>query len=181
MIIIELIFGFLIEIMLEIPGALFRWLYFGRKESFSNFLKRNSMYNYIFSFLFIITIILSINYFYNAKSFENCLLDMKFQRENESPGPDLITFKISSNDIAFENNKEKYGLVEVVIDENKSFKTKVFEITKVKNNEYELKALSPYFSLINHYSDDEVYSFFNIESFTIYITLDTKKFVFVKC
>jgi hypothetical protein len=106
---------------------------------------------------------------------------MKFQRENENPGPDLITFKISSNDIVFENNKEKYGLIEVVIDENKSFKTKVFEITNVKNNEYELKAFSPYFSLINHYSDEEVYSFFNIESFTIYITLDDKKFVFVKC
>ena len=181
MIIIELIFGFLIEVLFEFPGAFFRWLYFGRKESFSNFIKRNSIYNYIISFLFIITSGFTIAYLNNSKSVENCILDMKFQRENENPGPDLITFKISSNDIVFEDNKEKYGLVEVVIDVNKSFKTKVFEITNVKNNEYELKALSPYFSLINHYSDEEVYSFFNIESFTIYITLDDKKFVFVKC
>ncbi|WP_445717091.1 hypothetical protein [Flavobacterium sp.] len=181
MIIIEFILEFLKEVLLEVPGGFLRWIYFGRKESFSLFLRKNSIYNYIISFLFIITSGFTIAYLSNSKSVENCILDMKFQRENENPGPDLITFKISSNDIVFENNKEKYGLVEVVIDENKSFKTKVFGITKVKNNEYELKALSPYFSLINHYSDEEVYSFFNIESFIIYITLDSKKFVFVKC
>ncbi|MDP5028712.1 MAG: hypothetical protein NWQ14_10850 [Flavobacterium sp.] len=181
MIVIEFILEFLKEVLLEVPGGFLRWIYFGRKESFSLFLRKNSIYNYIISFLFIITSGFTIAYLSNSKSVENCILDMKFQRENENPGPDLITFKISSNDIVFENNKEKYGLVEVVIDENKSFKTKVFGITKVKNNEYELKALSPYFSLINHYSDEEVYSFFNIESFTIYITLDSKKFVFVKC
>ena len=93
----------------------------------------------------------------------------------------MITFKISSNDIVFEDNKEKYGLVEVVIDENKSFKTKVFEITKVKNNEYELKVLSPYFSYKTNYSENQVYSFFNKKGFTINITLEDKKFVFIKC
>ena len=82
MIIIELIFGFLIEVLFEIPGAFFRWLYFGRKESFSNFIKRNSIYNYIISFLFIITSGFTIAYLSNSKSVENCILDMKFQREN---------------------------------------------------------------------------------------------------
>ena len=58
---------------------------------------------------------------------------MKFERQNDSPGPDLITFKISSNDTCFlKKYIEKYGLVEVVIDDKKSFKTKVFEITKIK-------------------------------------------------
>jgi hypothetical protein len=111
MILIELIFGFLIEVLFEIPGAFFRWLYFGRKESFSNFIKRNSIYNYIISFLFIITSGFTIAYLSNSKSVENCILDMKFQRENENPGPDLITFKISSNDIVFENeNSFRYKI-----------------------------------------------------------------------
>ncbi|TDR24325.1 hypothetical protein IP97_00985 [Flavobacterium cheniae] len=181
MIIIELIFGFLIEVLFEIPGAFFRWLYFGRKESFSNFIKRNSIYNYIISFLFIITSGFTIAYLNNSKSVENCILDMKFQRENENPGPDLITFKISSNDIVFENNKEKYGLVEVIIDYKKSFKTMMFEISKIGEKQYELNVSSPYFTYKTHYSEEQVYSFFNNKGFTIFITLDGKKFVFVKC
>ncbi len=56
----ELIFEFIKEILMEIPGAFFRWLYFGRKESFSEFLKNSSIYNYLFSFLFIIVIVLII-------------------------------------------------------------------------------------------------------------------------
>ena len=181
MIVVEFILEFLKEILLEVPGGFLRWLYFGRKESFSLFLRRNSIYNFIISFLLITITGFTIAYLSNSKSLEYCILDMKFERQNESPGPDLITFKISSNDIVFEKYIEKYGLVEVVIDEKKYFKTKVFEITKIKNNEYKLKVLSPYFSLINHYSDEEVHSFFYVEGFSIYITLDNKKFVFVKC
>ncbi len=181
MIVVELILEFLKEILLEVPGGFLRWLYFGSKESFSLFLRRNSIYNFIISLLLITTIGFTIAYLSNSKSLENCILDMKFERQNESPGPDLITFKISSNDIVFEKFIEKYGLVEVIIDEKKSFKTKVFEITKIKNSEYKLQVLSPYFSLINHYSDEEINSFFHEEGFSIYITLDGKKFVFVKC
>jgi hypothetical protein len=181
MIVVEFIFEFLKEFLLEVPGGYLRWLYFGRKESFSIFLRRNSIYNFIISFLLIITSGFTIAYLSNSKSFEYCVQDMKFERQNESPGPDLITFKILSNDIVFEKHIEKYGLVEVVIDEKKSFKTKVFEVTKIGKNEYKLKILSPYFSLINHYSDEEVHSFFYEEGFSIYITLDNKKFIFVKC
>ena len=181
MIVVEFILEFLKEFLLEVPGGYLRWLYFGRKESFSIFLRRNSIFNFIISFLLIITSGFTIAYLSNSKSFEYCVQDMKYERQNESPGPDLITFKILSNDIVFEKHIEKYGLVEVVIDEKKSFKTKVFEVTKIGKNEYKLKILSPYFSLINHYSDEEVHSFFYEEGFSIYITLDNKKFIFVKC
>lgn len=139
------------------------------------------MYNYIFSFVFITIIILSITCFYNAKSVENCILVMKFQRENENPGPDLITFKISSDSDLFESNIDQYGLVEVVIDAKKTFKTKMFKISKTGENQYELNVSSPYFTYKTDYSEEQVYSFFNNKGFTINITLDDKKFVFVKC
>lgn len=181
MIVVEFILEFLKEILLEVPGGFLRWLYYGRKESFSLFLRKNSIYNFIISFLLITTSGFTIAYLSNSKPLEYCILEMKFERQNDSPGPDLITFKISSNDTVFEKYIEKYGLVEVVIDDKKSFKTKVFEITKIKNNIYRLKVLSPYFSLINYYSDEEVHSSFYVEGFSIYITLDNKKFVFVKC
>ena len=93
----------------------------------------------------------------------------------------MIIFKISSNDIVFENNKEKYGLVEVIIDDKKSFKTMMFEISKIGEKQYELNVSSPYFTYKTHYSEEQVYSFFNNKGFTIFITLDGKKFVFVKC
>jgi hypothetical protein len=122
-----------------------------------------------------------IAYLNNSKSVENCILEMKFQRENENPGPDLITFKISSNSYVFESNIEQYGLVEVIIDDKKSFKTKMFEISKIGENQYELNVSSPYFTYKTHYSEEQVCSFFNNKGFTINITLDDKKFVFVKC
>ena len=136
MIVVEFILEFLKEILVEVPGGFLRWLYYGRKESFSLFLRRNSIYNFIISFLLITTSGFTIAYLSNSKSLEYCILEMKFERQNDSPGPDLITFKISSNDTVFEKYIEKYGLVEVVIDHKKSFKTKVFEITKIKNNIY---------------------------------------------
>lgn len=181
MIVIELIIEFLKEILLEVPGGFLRWLYFGRKESFLLFLRRNSSYNFIISFLFITISGFAIAYFSNSKSVENCILDMKFERQNVNPGPDLIIFKISSNDDIFESSIEKYGLVEVVIDDKKSFKTMMFEISKIGKYQYELNLNSPYFTYKTHYSEEQVYSFFNNKGFEISITLDGKKFIFVKC
>lgn len=181
MIVVEFILEFLKEILLEVPGGFLRWLYFGRKESFSLFLRRNSIYNFIISFLLITTSGFTIAYLSNSKSPKYCILDSKFERQNKSPGPDLITFKILSNCEVFEKNIEQYGLVEVFIDGKKSFKTMMFEISKIGEKQYELNVSSPYFTYKTHYSEEQVYSFFNNKGFTIFITLDGKKFVFVKC
>jgi hypothetical protein len=60
----EFIAQFITEILLKIPGAFLRWLYFGRKEKFSVFLdKSDGAYNYIVSFGLIIVVVLLILFF----------------------------------------------------------------------------------------------------------------------
>lgn len=120
--------------------------------------------------------------FLNCKTTDNCILKIDFQKESEAPGPDLITFTITSNEKEFEKQIEEYGLIEVIFNQKKSFKTKVFEIIKIKETNYELKAMTPYFSLIDYYTEEQVYALFNKSSnMQINITLNDKKFVFKKC
>lgn len=126
--------------------------------------------------------ILSIFLFLSCKTTDNCISRIAFKKQLESPGPDLITFSLTSNEREFEKYIEEYGLIEVVFNEKKFFKTKVFEIIKIEGNNYELKAMSPYFSLIDYYTEEQVYTLFNESSnMQINITLNDKKFVFTKC
>jgi hypothetical protein len=45
---------FIREFILVIPGAFLRWLYFGKKQPFSIYLNKNSIYDYLLSFIIII-------------------------------------------------------------------------------------------------------------------------------
>ena len=131
--------------------------------------------------ILLFSLLLSLFFHLSCKPISNCILDMNFERMTEGPGPDLITFNITSNEMDFEKYIEEYGLIEVIFNENKSFKTKVFGIIKTKNDFYELKISTPYFSLIK-YTDEGVYSLFNeSKDMIINITLKDKTFVFKKC
>lgn len=120
--------------------------------------------------------------FLSCKSDSNCVSDIRFERENINPGPDLITFTIICNQSDFEKNIESYGLVEVIFNKKKTFKSDFFEIIKLKNNLYELKVRSPYFSFKNYHSEKQIYNLYKESSkMQINITLNNNKFVFTKC
>ncbi len=120
--------------------------------------------------------------FLSCKSNKNCILDINFKRQSETPGPDLISFTITSKEKVFENYIEENGLIEVIFNNEKSFKSKVFGIIKIDENKYKLKIRSPYFSIIDYYTDEEIYTLFNNSPKTIInITLNDKKFIFSKC
>tara|TARA_Y100000815_G_scaffold274949_2_gene310794 strand:+ start:284 stop:688 length:405 start_codon:yes stop_codon:yes gene_type:complete len=128
-------------------------------------------------------ILLSVlSLFLSCKSANNCILDINFHKNVNAPGPDLITFTITSNQEEFENHIEEHGLIEVVFNKKKTFKSPLFGITKLNDNTFELKVASPYFSLVDHYTEKQVYSLFNeSKNMIINITLKGKIFVFKKC
>ncbi|NJM80468.1 MAG: hypothetical protein HC854_14165 [Flavobacterium sp.] len=107
---------------------------------------------------------------------------MHFRRTTEGPGPDLITFTITSKEKEFEKSIENYGLIEVIYNDNDSFKSPVFGITKIKEDTYKLEVSSPHFLLEEYYKDEDIYTLFNeSKEMTINITLNDKTFVFKKC
>ncbi len=132
-------------------------------------------------YLILICILNSI-LFLSCKSNNYCILDIEFKRQSDAPGPDLITFTITSNEDEFENHIEEYGLIEVVFNKKKKFKSLLFGIKKLKDNTFGLKVSTPYFSIIDYYKDDDIYYLFNeSKSMIINITLNDKTFVFKKC
>ena len=59
--IIDFIFGFIRELLFEIPGASIRWMYFRGKRSFKDILDDDeTIYNFQLSILFVIILVLII-------------------------------------------------------------------------------------------------------------------------
>jgi hypothetical protein len=98
--------------------------------------------------------------FSNCSSENNCVIDMQFERIEEEPGPDLITFTIISNDDLFKRDIEKIEVIEVYFNEKKTFKSLLFAIKKTERNKYELKVSSPYFSIIEYLNKEKIYELF---------------------
>lgn len=126
--------------------------------------------------LILLSYITSSNYIFK----NNCILDFQFETCNE-PGPDLIIFNIKSNEKSFGENIENFETVEVYFNEKKSFKSNLFLVKKIKDNTYELKISSPYFS-INYLENEEIYKLFN-QSNKLQIKLNRNKenVTFRKC
>lgn len=132
---------------------------------------------------FLVSFFILLQLFLNCEPLDNCITNIQFKRlSDKAPGPDLIIFKITSNEKNFEKYFEEHGLIEVIFNNKKTFKTDVFEINKMQNSDYELKVLSPYFSIIDYYTDEQIYSLFDGSSnMIINVTLNNKTFVFTKC
>jgi hypothetical protein len=130
--------------------------------------------------LYFCLILLSSITFSNYIFKNNCILDFQFETWNE-PGSDLIIFNIKSNEKSFRKNIENFEVVEVYFNEKKSFKSNLFLIKKIKNNTYELKISSPYFS-IDYLKKEEIYKLFK-QSDKLKIKLKSNKdiLIFSKC
>ncbi|MUV03356.1 hypothetical protein GN157_06500 [Flavobacterium rakeshii] len=50
---LEIVFEVIIGFLLVYPGALLRWLFFGRKQKFDNYVQKGDVYNFIISFCLI--------------------------------------------------------------------------------------------------------------------------------
>lgn len=122
-------------------------------------------------------------FFLNCKSPNNCILNMKFERELDGPGPDLLTFQIVSEKQELEGISEKIELIEIGFDQKKVLKSSVFSLSKKDNGNYELKLSSPYFTLSGYNDDEDVYKLYN-ESKMMEIKLilkEDKTIRFIKC
>lgn len=130
--------------------------------------------------LYFCLILLSSITFSNYIFKNNCILDFKFETWNE-PGPDLIIFNIKSNEKSFGKNFENFEVVEVYFNEKESFKSNLFLIKKIKNNTYELKISSPYFS-IDYIKKEEVYKLFDkSDKLQIKLKRNNDVLTFTKC
>lgn len=137
-------------------------------------------------YTFIFISVLSTLLFSNCESKNSYILDIQFERDENSPGPDLITFIITSNEQLFKEHVrdfEKFEEVEVCFNNRKKFKSSLFSVKEIKNDSYELKISSPYFSIIDYFEKDEIYKLFK-QSDDLQIIIKSKDnifFNFTKC